>query len=800
MKSRLDKNKIKLPLLPLRGLAVFPGCVITLDAGRDRSVAAVEAAMSGDHRLLVVAQRDATVDHPALEDLYTVGAIATIRQIMPMPDQTLRLMLQGDIRALLVDVESGANYDEACAVSEAAAAEGQAADVEALAYMRSIVTLSRQVVKQRDMSMNEFLQSIEGEKRPGVLCDIVTSALISGLAAKQQVLECFDVRQRLEMTAQLLGREISLQMLEEKIQQRVREAMDRNNHEYYLREQIHAIEDELGEDEDEEIAEYRRKLAESQMPDEAREKVKREIKRLARTAAQSPESSVSQNYIEYMLELPWGVRDASDIDIQRARRILDADHYGLKEVKDRLIEYLAVRKSTDGLKSPIICLVGPPGVGKTSIAKSIARALGRKFTQMSLGGVHDEAEIRGHRKTYVGAMPGRIVYALQHAGVMNPLILLDEVDKLVSDAHGDPASALLEVLDSEQNKAFRDHFVEMPIDLSECFFLATANTLDTVPRPLIDRMEVIELGAYTRTEKLNIAKTHLIPKQMKLFGIDKRQLTITQSAVAELIDYYTAEAGVRNLEREIAALCRKVTRKLLTKSEKITIRAGDIYGYLGARRMLPEKLAPTDEVGVVNGLAYTAVGGDLLKIEASVMDGTGKVEMTGSLGDVMKESVQLAVSYVRTVAAEFGIDSDFYKTRDIHIHFPEGAVPKDGPSAGVTIVCALVSALSGIPVRRDVAMTGELSGRVIAIGGLKEKTMAAYTCGIDTVLIPADNVKDLEKIDAEAREHLHFVPCKSVREVLDHALVLPAAKKRGTAKLRAAHESGAVKSAQPHGA
>ena len=451
MNSRLDKNKIQLPLLPLRGLAVFPGCMITLDAGRERSIAAVEAAMNGDHRLLVVSQRDATVDHPGLEDLYTVGTIATIRQIMPMPDQTLRLMLQGDIRALLVDISEGASYAEAGAVSESPAAETQAADVEALAYMRSIVTLAKQVVKQRDASMNEFIQSIEGEKRPGMLCDSVASALIGDLPGKQQILECFDVRQRLEATSQLLGREISLQMLEDRIQQRVREAMDRNNHEYYLREQIHAIEDELGADEDEEIAEYRRKLAESKMPEEARDKVAREIKRLARTAAQSPESSVSQNYIEYMLELPWGMREESSIDIQRARRMLEADHFGLKDVKDRLIEYLAVRKSTDGLKSPIICLVGPPGVGKTSIAKSIAGALGRKFTQMSLGGVHDEAEIRGHRKTYVGAMPGRIISGINRCKSVNPVFLLDEIDKIAHDMRGDPAAALLEALDPEQN-------------------------------------------------------------------------------------------------------------------------------------------------------------------------------------------------------------------------------------------------------------------------------------------------------------------------------------------------------------
>ena len=774
MKSRLDKNKIKLPLLPLRGLAVFPGCAITLDAGRDRSVAAVEAAMSGDHRLLVVAQRDATVDHPALEDLYTVGAIATIRQIMPMPDQTLRLMLQGDIRALLVDVESGANYDEACAVSEAAAAEGQAADVEALAYMRSIVTLSRQVVKQRDMSMNEFLQSIEGEKRPGVLCDIVTSALISDLAAKQQVLECFDVRQRLEMTAQLLGREISLQMLEEKIQQRVREAMDRNNHEYYLREQIHAIEDELGEDEDEEIAEYRRKLAESQMPDEAREKVKREIKRLARTAAQSPESSVSQNYIEYMLELPWGVRDASDIDIQRARRILDADHYGLKEVKDRLIEYLAVCKSTDGLKSPIICLVGPPGVGKTSIAKSIARALGRKFTQMSLGGVHDEAEIRGHRKTYVGAMPGRIISGVNRSGSMNPVFLLDEIDKIASDMRGDPAAALLEALDPEQNSGFRDHYIEAAFDLSDVLFITTANSTEPIDRALLDRMEVIEVPSYTQEEKVQIARRYLLPAEAQAHGLKKGALRISEGVMAEVIDGYTREAGVRTLRRNIEKICRRAALAFIENPEKkvISLREADLNQYLGPRRFIRQPGAAQAEVGVVNGLAWTSVGGELMPVEALAMDGKGNLELTGNLGDVMRESARIARSVARVRAGEYGVAPDFFEKHDLHVHVPEGAVPKDGPSAGIALSCAILSAIAGLPARGDIAMTGEvtLHGKALPIGGVREKLLAAYRMNVKHILLPRENEKDLEKIDPKILERMEITLIDSVDDALRQVL------------------------------
>ena len=795
-------EEINLPVVPLRGMVAFPSVPMSIEVAREKSIGAIRVAERLGGCIMLIAQTDVSVDKPTPDDLYRVGTIAKIKQSVKTAEGGVRVILEGRARAEVAAFTQNDKFISALVrpIDEGTVPADSGVYREAL--MRQAHAALDRVVELMPQLSDEMIFSAKMQRDPGLLADFIAANIIVKYEDKQAVLEQFDPLHRLADVLTILESEEEILRCEMDIHKKVRARLDQNQRDFYLREQVKVIQNELGDDGDSEIDEFFDRIEEAHLPKEIEDKLIKETNRLAKTPYGSAESTVLHNYLDECLDIPFGKYSETECDIKRAEAILNRDHEGLTDVKERILDFLAATKFSGKKGGQIICLVGPPGVGKTSIAASIAEALGRKYVRVSLGGVRDEADIRGHRKTYVGAMPGRIVYALQHAGVMNPLILLDEVDKLVSDAHGDPASALLEVLDSEQNKAFRDHFVEMPIDLSECFFLATANTLDTVPRPLIDRMEVIELGAYTRTEKLNIAKSHLIPKQMKLFGIDKRQLTITQSAVAELIDYYTAEAGVRNLEREIAALCRKVTRKLLTKSEKITIRAGDIYGYLGARRMLPEKLAPTDEVGVVNGLAYTAVGGDLLKIEASVMDGTGKVEMTGSLGDVMKESVQLAVSYVRTVAAEFGIDSDFYKTRDIHIHFPEGAVPKDGPSAGVTIVCALVSALSGIPVRRDVAMTGELSlrGRVIAIGGLKEKTMAAYTCGIDTVLIPADNVKDLEKIDAEAREHLHFVPCKSVREVLEHALVLPAAKKRSTAKLRAAHESGAVKSVQPHGA
>ncbi len=773
MKSGQNENKTILPLLPLRGVAIFPGCVITLDAGRDRSVAAVDAAMNGDHKLMVVAQKDAAVDRPSGDDLYKTGTVATIRQIMPTPDQTLRLMLQGEYRASITEVLEGANYAQAGIVPETPDAD-VTPDLEMMAYMRSIVTLAKQVARQRENSMTEFLQSIEGEKDPGLLCDATANALISNLESKQRVLECIDVRDRLELTTQLLGQEISLQLLEERIAQRVREAMDRNNHEYYLREQIRAIQDELGGEEDEEIVEYRKKLAESKMPDEAREKVEREIKRLARTAAQSPESSVSQNYIEYMLELPWGEYAKSNMDIARARRILEADHFGLKEVKERLIEYLAVRKNTDGLKSPIICLVGPPGVGKTSIAKSIARAMGRKFTQMSLGGVHDEAEIRGHRKTYVGAMPGRIISGINRCKSLNPVFLLDEIDKIAHDMRGDPASALLEALDPQQNSNFRDHYIEAAFDLSDVLFITTANSTDPIDRALLDRMEVIEVPSYTQEEKVQIAKRYLLPDELQAHGLKKGALRITESVMADIIDGYTREAGVRTLKRNIEKLCRKAALAFIDDPEKksISLKSADLATYLGPRKYLRQPAEGKAEVGIVNGLAWTSVGGELMPVEALAMDGKGNLELTGNLGDVMRESAKIARSVARVRAVTYGVASDFFDKHDIHVHVPEGAVPKDGPSAGIALSCAIISAITGIPARGDIAMTGEvtLHGKALPIGGVREKLLAAYRMGVTHILLPRENEKDLEEIDPAILEKMEITLIDSVDDALSRVL------------------------------
>ena len=582
---------------------------------------------------------------------------------------------------------------------------------------------------------------------------------------------------RIDTLILIMKHEGELLTTENEINRRVRARLNRHQREYYLREEMKVIQDELGEgggDPDE----FYTRILEARLPEEVEEKLLKENSKLARLPFGSAESSVISNYLDVCLELPWTKSSRDRVDVAAARKVLDNDHDGMEKVKERILEFMAVKQIAPELKNQIICLVGPPGVGKTSIAASIARAMKRKYVRVSLGGVRDESDIRGHRKTYIGAMPGRIVTALSQVGVRNPLMLLDEIDKLTRDAHGDPSSALLEVLDPEQNKFFRDHFVEMPFDLSDCLFIATANSLDTIPKPLIDRMEVIQLPSYTKNEKISIALNHLIPKQLKKHGLSKRTLKITDGAVAEVIDYYTREAGVRNLERSVAALCRKAAKRLVEEpdTKRVTIDAADVKTYLGARKMLPEHVSPEDEVGVVNGLAYTESGGDMLRVEVAVLDGTGKLELTGSLGDVMKESAHAALTFVRSIAAQYGIPSDFYQKKDIHIHVPEGAVPKDGPSAGVTMTTALVSALANIPVRRDVAMTGEvtLRGNVLPIGGLKEKTMAAYAAGVKTVCIPADNVGDLDEIDPIARENLTFIPCRRASEVLAAALVMPA--------------------------
>ena len=774
MNPKMTQEIQKLPLVPLRGLVIFPGTVVTLDAGRDKSIAAIEEAMNGNHLLLVVTQRESMLEHPQLEDLYSVGTVVKIRQIMPMPDQTIRLMVQGESRAVLISVLEGPHCQYAEYAAQDMQMEKAAATVEHRAYMRTVVALSRQLLKQRGSSMPEFLQAIEGEKLPGALCDSVGNALISSIDTKQQILECFDINLRLELTAQMVGQEISILQLEERIQLRVREAMDKANHEYYLREQVRAIQDELGEDEDEEIVEYRRKLKASRMPQEAREKVEHELRRLARTAAQSPESSVSQNYIEYMLELPWGQKEDSSIDIARARKVLEEDHYGLKEVKDRLLEFLAVRKYSDHLKSPIICLVGPPGVGKTSIAKSIARALNRKFTQFSLGGVHDEAEIRGHRKTYVGAMPGRIVSAMHSCGSMNPVFLLDEIDKIARDMRGDPAAALLEALDPEQNASFRDHYIEAPFDLSDVLFITTANSIEPIDHALLDRMEVIEVSSYTQEEKVKIAKRHLLPKQLEAHGLKRSQLRISEKTMGDIIDGYTREAGVRKLERTIEKLCRKTALNLQENPDRklVTLRTADLKTYLGPQRYLRQNVDGKAEVGVVNGLAYTSVGGEVMPVEVVCMDGKGALEITGKLGEVMTESAKIARTIARVRAPQFAVNAEYFEKHDMHIHVPEGAVPKDGPSAGVALSCAVVSAVSGIPARGDLAMTGEvtLHGKVLPIGGVREKLLAAYRMGICNILLPRENEKDLEEIDAEILNKMNITLIDTVDEALKMVL------------------------------
>lgn len=789
-------EQIRLPVVPLRGMVAFPSIPMSLEVARDKSIHAIRAAERLGGCIMLIAQKDLSVERPTPDDLYRIGTIAKIKQTVKTNEGSIRVILEGKSRAAVLEYTQNDRYLSAV-VSSAESESNPMDDVYTEALMRQAFSALDRVISLMPKVSEEMVYSVHTLRDPGLLSDFIAANILVRFEDKQAVLEELNPLIRLSDILSMLESEEDILRCEMDIHKKVRAKLDENQRDFYLREQIKVIQGELGDDGQSEIDEFFDRIEDAKLPKEVEEKLVKETTRLSKTPYGSAESTVLHNYLEECLDIPFGKYTEAGCDIEKAKEILERDHDGLDEVKERILEFLAASKFSGKKGGQILCLVGPPGVGKTSIASSIAEALGRKYIRVSLGGVRDESDIRGHRKTYVGAMPGRIIAALQRVGVMNPLILLDEIDKLTCDAHGDPASALLEVLDKEQNQAFRDHFVEMPIDLSECVFLATANTLETVSRPLIDRMEIIELNAYTRTEKLHIAKNHLIPKQRTAHGIAKKQLTISPTAITEIIDYYTAEAGVRNLEREIAALCRKAARALLDGAEKVTIKASDIADYLGARKILPEKIAPADEIGIVNGLAYTAVGGDMLKIEVAILEGTGKIELTGSLGDVMKESAQLAVSYVRSIAAEYGIDANFYKTKDIHIHFPEGAVPKDGPSAGVTIVCALVSALTNTPVKRDIAMTGELSlrGRVIAIGGLKEKTMAAYSCGIKTVLLPADNVKDLDKIDKEAREHLQFIPCKTAHDVLKNALVCKNTDKKPVKKLGNAVKTEFKKSA-----
>lgn len=775
----IEKTKARtLPLLALRGAVAFPSIPFTIEAGKAEDIRALEAAHLGDETIFLVGlDPSAESDETLIENLYRVGTVATIKKFVRLTSGALRVQLDCLCRGELTAMADAA-YPAARVIFKTVQSDGEEGREQTL--RADVLAKFDRFIRLLPEFNKELESTIKHLENSGQMADLIAGSVLIRLEHKQQILEEFDPIARLELLSAIFDKEIAILKQELDIHKKTRARIEENQRDYYLREQLKVIRSELGEDEDEDddIYEYVHKILTLPIPEEIAQRLLKEAHKLTKIPAVSPEANVIRGYLDACLELPWGKSTTDRLDIEAARKILDKDHDGMETIKERILEYIAVRARTDSLKNQIICLVGAPGVGKTSVASSIAKALHRKFVRVSLGGVRDEADIRGHRKTYVASMPGRIIDALTRAQSCNPLILLDEIDKLTRDAHGDPSAALLEVLDPDQNKNFRDHFLEFPFDLSDCIFIATANTLDTISRPLLDRMEIIELKSYSRSEKLSIAKNHLLPKQMKRHGLNGRQLRVEDQAITEVIDGYTREAGVRNLERELATICRKVDKKLLENPEKkrYSIKKSDIAAYLGPRKIIDDKLPEVDSVGLVNGLAYTEAGGDLLQVEALPMPGSGKLEITGSLGDVMKESSKIAWSIVRSKAEQYGIDKEYYKNTDVHIHFPEGAVPKDGPSAGVTMVTVLISALAGIPVRRDVAMTGEVSlrGRVIAIGGLREKSMAAYKAGVKTVLVPEDNRQDYEKLDAFLKEGMTYIFCKNVDDVLANALAEPA--------------------------
>ena len=763
----------QLPVLALRGLAIFPEQTVHFDVGRPKSVFALEAATKEDQLIYLVPQKDIVEDDPGLSGLNHIGVVAKVKQVLKSQGENIRVLVTGLYRAKITQTLSEEPYLSAVVepVSDIAVRDS----LHSRVMRREAAGLYAQYLEFMDRAAQSVQLKIMSATENGLIADTIAQHSSFDYRDKSRILSMLNPDRRLENVLNLLRQEIRMLQLETDLQEKTKAFIDQEQRDYFLREQMKVIRDELGEtDENSEFAEYEKKILRLNLSEESETKVLKDLERLKKQPFGSAEASVLRNYLDTILELPWNVRTKECIDVQKAEKILKKDHYGLEKVKQRILETIAVRQIAPDMPPQIICLVGPPGVGKTSVAYSVARCLNRKMTRIALGGVHDEADIRGHRKTYVGAMPGRIIQALTQAGSMNPLLLLDEVDKMGADHRGDPAAALLEVLDGEQNKTYRDHFVEIPVDLSEVMFITTANTLDTIPRPLLDRMEIIELNSYTDEEKLMITKNHLIPKQLQKHGIKKSQLRFTDDGIREIIRCYTRESGVRSLERCIAEACRKCAMKLLCSEHatRYQVNGGNIEQYLGVRKFLPDNLPSNDQVGVVTGLAWTAVGGDTLEVEVNVMDGTGKLELTGNLGDVMKESVHAAVSYIRANVQKLGIATDFYKTKDIHVHFPEGAIPKDGPSAGVTICTAIVSALTGVTVQSDVAMTGEITlrGRVLQIGGLKEKTMAALRRGIKTVIIPADNQRDLEEIDPIVRNSLQFVFAKNIDMVLETAL------------------------------
>ena len=786
VKVKITRNVSVLPAIALRGLVVFPNNIVHFEVGRAKSIAAIEAAMHANSSVFLVAQKEMDVEEPTMPDLYGYGVIAEIKQVLRVSDDLVKVLVEGKIRARLLELNDG---DFLQASVRPVPVRGIGADkrTQTEALVRSLKDCFEEYLSYSPQISKDVIYNIVSSDSPLFLSEYMPANLLLKYEDKQTILNESSLLSRLEKLLMLLRQECQVLEIERDLDDKVNASLDKGQREYYLREQMHIISEELGDSEDTraEADTYRQKIAALKLDDESTEKLLKECDRLARMQSNSAESGVIRSYLDTCLGLPWHITTEDDLDQAHARRVLDREHYGLQKVKERILELLAVRKLNTEVKGQIVCLVGPPGVGKTSIAHSIADCMGRKFARMSLGGVHDEAEIRGHRRTYIGAMPGRIISAINSAKSSNPVILLDEIDKLAGDYKGDPSSALLEVLDPEQNRTFKDNYLDIPFDLSEVLFITTANDASTIPGPLYDRMDVIELPSYTRTEKFNIAKRHLLPKQLKNNGLDGK-VTMTSGAIYEIIDGYTREAGVRNLERTITSVLRKCAQKIAAgETEKISVSGTMVKSLLGPEKVKPTFISRTDSVGIANGLAWTSVGGEMLPVEVAVIpNGTGKIEITGSLGDVMKESAQLAVTYARVHAEEYGIAPDRFKNTDLHIHAPEGAVPKDGPSAGVTLTTALVSALSGIPVRHDLAMTGEITlhGNVLPIGGLKEKSMAAFREGISTVLIPKENATDLYEVDAEVKEKIHFIPVERLSQVLKHALIMP-----GHAAARSAH-------------
>ena len=765
-----------MPLLALRGIIVFPGMTVNLDVGRDKSINAVNAAMQLDKKILLVTQRDAETADPKREELYNYGVVAEIKQLLKLPSGAIRILIQGLERAeltSLIDAPFKDTYLEGFAMPVASIEPEENSETEA---MRRVLLQSfeKWLVTGKKVT-TEVMLNFKNITTAGEIADIIAGYLTISIDEKEELLELADVKERMHKLHTFLCKELEIAELEKNITQEVRKQIEKNQREYYLREQIKVINKELGEGDERqaEVDEYKKQMEGRDLPPEVADKINKELDRLYKMPPMMAESGVIRNYVETLLALPWGIYGKDNFDLKHAEKVLNKDHYGLEKVKERILEYLAVRALTKSGKGPILCLVGPPGVGKTSLAQSVARAIDRKFTRMSLGGVHDEAEIRGHRRTYIGAMPGRIIHGMQTCGVMNPVFLLDEVDKMSSDFRGDPASALLEVLDPEQNNTFSDHYVEIPFDLSQVFWIVTANTVETIPPALLDRMEVVQLSSYTEDEKVKIAELHLLPKERQNNGLTAKTLSITEDALRMIIRGYTREAGVRNLERKIAAVCRKTALRIVngeSKSAKVT--AKNLHKYLGKVIYLEDDVSLEAAAGICTGLAWTRVGGELLKVEVVACKGKGHLALTGQLGDVMKESAQAGYTYIRSRADELGLDKDFYETTDIHIHLPEGAIPKDGPSAGITMATAMISALTGRKVKKNLAMTGEitLSGRVLPVGGIKEKFLAAHRYGVKTIIMPAKNEQDLEELPANVRAKMHFIPVKHMDEVLKIAL------------------------------